>query len=402
MHTIVSINVANYGSTGTIMMNISTIAEKMGFNVFTACSNHSLCRKKKYKNQILIGSYLERNIEIQVDKWFGIDSCFCYFGTLKLIREIKKIKPDIIHLHNLHGGYINIWLLFRFIKREKLPVVWTFHDCWPFTGHCPYFDLVNCRKWVKGCYTCENMNVYPVIKTDRTSFMWKLKRNLFTEVENLTIVTPSKWLANLVTESYFFKSPVKVINNGIDLSIFKPVQSDFRVVHQCENKFILLAVAFGWNIRKGLDILQNLANRLDSRFQLVIVGTDDIIEKQLPNNVIKIRRTANPKELAKIYSSADLFINPTREENYPTVNMEAIACGTPVITFNTGGSPEIPDENTGAVVKTNSLEEMYKLIIEIYNNNPFTRELCIERAKQFDCYTKYKEYVDLYLSILER
>ena len=226
------------------------------------------------------------------------------------------------------------------------------------------------------------------------------KKELFSGLD-LTIITPSEWLAGLVKESFLKDYPVKVIHNGIDLSIFKPTESDFRAKYNCEDKFILLGVAFGWGKRKGLDVFIELSKRLDERFQIVLVGTDENVDKQLPNNIISIHRTQNQKELAEIYTAADLFVNPTREENFPTVNIEALACGTPILTFKTGGSPEILDETCGCVVGKDDVEGLHGEINRIYTEKSFSKEACLARAAKFDMNDKFEEYVDLYNDILE-
>lgn len=213
----------------------------------------------------------------------------------------------------------------------------------------------------------------------------------------MTLVTPSEWLAELTRQSFLKDYPVKVINNGIDLSIFKPTESDFRRRYNCEDKFILLGVAFGWGKRKGLDVFVELSKRLDSnRFQIVLVGTSEAIDTQLPSNIISIHKTDNQSQLAEIYTAADLFVNPTREENFPTVNIESIACGTPVITFNTGGSPEIIDDTCGCVVDCDDIDGMERAILRIESERPYSETSCMIRAQKYDMNEKFKEYVKLY------
>lgn len=212
----------------------------------------------------------------------------------------------------------------------------------------------------------------------------------------MTIVTPSKWLADLVRKSFLKEYPVKVINNGIDLSVFRPRESDFRQRYGLEDKYILLCVAFAWGKRKGLDVLIELSKRLDKRYQIVLVGTSENTEKQLPENIVSIRKTQNQQQLAEIYSAADLFVNPTREENFPTVNIESLACGTPVLTFQTGGSPEVIDETCGAVVDKEDVDAMQREIERICTEKPYTQGACIARAQNFDKKDKFDEYVDLY------
>lgn len=219
----------------------------------------------------------------------------------------------------------------------------------------------------------------------------------------MTLVTPSEWLAGLVKQSFLKDYPIRVINNGIDLEVFKPTPSNFRETYGCGDKKIALGVAFGWGARKGLDVFLDLAKRLDSeRYQIVLVGTDENVDKQLPNTVISIHRTQNQTELAKIYTAADVFVNPTREENYPTVNMEALACGTPVLTFQTGGSPEILDVTCGSVVPKNDIDALYREIIRICETAPYSIEACLKKAKQFDKNEKFQEYIDLYRNLMRQ
>ena len=227
------------------------------------------------------------------------------------------------------------------------------------------------------------------------------KKKLFSGL-NLTVVTPSRWLANLVKESFLKDYPVEVINNGIDLGVFRPTESDFRKKYGIGDKKIVLDVAFGWDARKGLDVLLELAKRLPDDYVIVLVGTDDAIDKTLPPNIISIHRTQNQRELAEIYTTADVFAIPTREDNYPTVNMEAIACGTPVITFRTGGSPEMVDGNTGSVVECDDVDALEREIIRICSDKPYSTEMCVEKAKSFDKYKRFKEYVSAYERIAKK
>ena len=393
---IAAINTLPNGSTGTIMRGIlDTAKEKMTVEYISFYGNWRGC-PQTYAGSLRYGYRMENLFNAAVSRLTGFHNVLSVFGTLSLIKRIDTFKPDIIHLHNLHLWTICLPLLFHYIKKHRIRVIWTLHDCWSFTGQCPYFDLVNCDKWENGCHDCPQIHVYPSSKVDRTRTMWNLKRKWFTGVEDMTIVTPSEWLAGLVRQSYLKEYPVKVIHNGIDLNLFHPVESDFRQKHHLEDKYILLGVAFGWGKRKGLDVFIDLSKRLDNRFQIVLVGTNDEIDKQLPANIISVHKTNNQKELAEIYSAADLFVNPTREENYPTVYMESIACGTPVLTFNTGGSPEIPDVKTGYVVDVDDIDELEKQIIKICTDNVFSMNDCLKRACSFDKTAKFNEYVRLY------
>lgn len=391
------INSVPYGSTGKIAYEIAKTAadEGDGVEIFYGYSGHPLDEIKNGNS--VIGGKSGKAMHMLLSEMTGLIGCFSFFYTFKILRKLKKFRPDIIHLHNLHGWYINLPLLFGFIKKHNIKTVWTLHDCWAFTGHCPHFDMIGCDKWKTGCYGCPQYKEYPKSLFDNSKYMYRLKKKWFTGVKNMTIVTPSEWMAGLVRESYLKDYPVKVINNGIDLNIFKPIESDFREKYALENKYIVLGVAFGWGKRKGLDVFIELAKRLDKeKYKIVLVGTDDNSDKLLPENIISIHRTQNQTELAKIYSAADVFANPTREENYPTVNMESVACGTPVVTFNTGGSPEILDETCGAAVAKDDNDAMYNEIIRICEAKPYSMEACIKKAKGFDKNEKFGEYIRLY------
>ena len=393
---IVEINTGNIGSTGNIMLGIAEIAKAEGHEVLVCCPDARDNRKKAVKDQLFIGDRLSRNLHLKCAELTGLNGCFSRLATKKFLKAVDKYRPDIIHLHNLHNCYINLPMLFNYIKKHNIPVVWTLHDCWAFTGHCPYFTMVKCDKWKTGCYHCPQYRQYPASYVDRTKTMWKLKKKWFTGVQNMTIVTPSQWLADLVKKSFLDEYIVKVIHNGIDLSVFKPTENDFREKHGLQNKKIILGVAFGWGKRKGLDVFIELSKRLDAQYQIILVGTDDRVDKLLPSNIISIHRTQNQQELAEIYTTADLFINPTREENYPTVNMESIACGTPVLTFRTGGSPEILDDTCGSVIDCDDIDAMEREIIRICEQMPYSQEACLNKAKEFDKNEKFKEYIALY------
>lgn len=395
---VAEINSCNFGSTGKIMLEVVKVAVKYGHMAVVCYPKSRTNVIMQKKSDIVIGSRLSRNLHLMLARVTGLNGCFSYVSTLIFLKKLYKFKPNILHLHNLHNCYINLPMLFSFIKKEHVHVVWTLHDCWAFTGHCPHFTKVKCDKWKTGCFDCPQYKEYPQSLIDNSKFMWKFKRNWFVGIENMTIVTPSEWLADLVKESYLKDYPVKVINNGIDLSIFKPTESDFRTKFKIPtDKYILLGVAFGWGKRKGLDVFIELANRLGTdKYQIVLIGTDENVDKLLPPSIISIHRTQNQKELAKIYTVVDLFVNPTREENYPTVNMEALACGTPVLTFETGGSPEIIDATCGSVVSCDDIDTLEDEICRICETKPYSMDACLERAKSFDINERFEEYVELY------
>lgn len=395
---VLQINIAyNQGSTGKIAYNIHNVCNEEQIICKTAYAYQK--SKNKYTDTICISSWWDNHVHNRLARYTLLHGCFSWLRTWCFMKKVDKFAPDIIQLHNIHGNYINIYQLFRYIKKKDIKVVWTLHDCWGMTGYCPYFTMSNCRKWMSECTNCgvlSNIYNFPV---DRTKHMYRFKKKLFTGVNDMTIVTPSQWLADIVKKSFLQEYPVKVINNGIDLGVFRPRASNFRARYNLKNQYIVLGVADNWEERKGLDVFEELAKRLDKRFQLVLVGTTEEIEKKITKDIITIRRTQNQDELAEIYAEADVFANPTREDNYPTVNMESLACGTPVVTFRTGGSPEMISSTCGCVVECDDIESFCEKIGWVCTEKPFSQEACIAHASQFEQKDKFMQYVDLYKQI---
>ena len=333
---IVQINGTQNGSTGKIMLGI-----------------HSELLKQKYDSYVIWanGNSSNDNRKIKIDDKIGVfnHKLYSHFlckqgfaswsATRKIISILDEIGPDIVHLHNLHDNFINIEILFNYLKKNRIKTFWTFHDCWAFTGKCVYFDLVQCLKWKTECNNCPLLKDSPTAYIDKSNWCFKKKKELLSNMD-LTIIAPSEWLSNYVKYSFLNKYPIKVINNGININIFKKTNSNIRERYSIEDKKIILGVASPWSERKGLDDFIRLSKVLDDSYRIFLVGLNQKQIDMLPNNVIGIKRTENQQELASIYSTADLLFNPTYEDNYPTVNLEAIACGTPVLTYDTGGSKE--------------------------------------------------------------
>lgn len=398
---IVQINGGAKGSTGKIMRGIADVARTQGHEVMCASpittTNRDAGEDCGYYR---IGTFNSRRVNVALARITGFNGCFAWFETYKLLKKIDEFKPDIIHLHNLHDSYINLPMLFSYIKKHNVPTVWTLHDCWSFTGQCPHFTIVKCDKWKVGCHNCPQYKEYPASLYDNTKKMWQLKKKWFTGVKNMTIVTPSEWLAGLAKESYLKEYPIQVINNGIDLDVFKPTKSDFREKYGISpSECVILGVSFGWNYKKGLDCFVKLRNELNEQYRIVLVGTDSSIDKQLPSGIVSIHRTQNQKELAEVYSAADVFFNPTREEVLGLVNLESLACGTPVVTFNTGGSPECIDEYSGIIVEEG---DDIKTVFEKKTYANIMEENCIKRAKQFKENEVYLKYLNIYTITLKK
>ena len=389
---IVQINTTcGVGSTGKICTAISRLLTENNIENYIFYSS----AKSEYPLGIKYSNHLSVKLQAFYSRISGNYGFEAKHTTKKLIKMLEKIKPDIIHIHNIHSHACDLEILFNYIRENNIKTYWTFHDCWVFTGYCPHFDMIGCNKWKSQCGSCIQSGRFSWL-FDRSEYLYNKKKQILKELD-LTIITPSKWLENLVKQSFLKDYPVKVINNGIDLDIFKPTKSNFKEKYNIEDKFIILGVADGWGISKGLDVFCKLSERLDgNNYKIVLIGTDDSIEKGLPDNIISIHRTQNQTELAEIYTAADLFVNATRQENYPTVNMEALACGTPVLTFNTGGSPEILDNECGSVVPKNDIDAMLGEIIRISNDKPYSVDSCLNKAKEFSMDDRFREYIKLY------
>lgn len=333
------------GSTGRICTDIADMLISEGHECKIAYGRKIV--PEKYKDiAYRIGSDFGVKVNGVKARLFDNEGFNARSATKKLIKWIKHYNPDVIHLHNLHGYYLNVKLLFNYLKTCGKKVVWTLHDCWSFTGHCTHFQVPHCDKWQTECGKCIRSKDYPKAIFSHAKRNFKRKKQTFCGVPNLTIVTPSKWLAELVKQSFLKEYPVQVINNGIDLTVFKPTASDFKEKYGLQNKKVILGVANVWEKRKGFDDFLELAKLIGDDYRIVLVGVTDEQLKKLPPNVIGIKRTNSATELAQIYTAADVLFNPTYEDNYPTVNLEAQACGTPVITYPTGGSVEsVPSEN---------------------------------------------------------
>lgn len=388
------INAVPYGSTGRIMIQIAQLLEQQGHEPL--CTTGFTWQKCTYDKHFITSSLPEKTWHMTMARLTGLNGCFSVMATRRLLRRLKAFRPDVVHLHNLHCWYINLPMLFRYFKKNNIRVVWTFHDCWPITGHCPHFALAGCEKWKTGCRDCSSYRHYPECLFDDSKAMYRRKKKWFTGLDRMTLVTPSHWLEGLIKQSYLRDYPVRVIHNGIDPEVFRPTDSDFRQRYHCQDKFLLLGVAFDWNHSKGPDVFIEMSKRLPEQFQIVLVGTNEELDKMLPSSIISIHRTSRPQELAQIYTAADLFVNPTREDTFPTVNMESLACGTPVLTFRTGGSPEILDDTCGSVVAADDLDALEREILRIAEDVPYSREACLRRAAGFHKNDRYMEYIELY------
>ncbi len=379
-------------STGRICTDLASALEAQGHEVKIAYGRENVPAEFQ-KYAVRIGSDFDVKIHGLKARLLDAAGFGSKRATKKFIKWVREYDPDVIHLHNIHGYYINIEVLFTYLKTCGKKIIWTLHDCWAFTGHSAYCDMVSCEKWKEGCDHCPQIKVYPKSYVDRSKSNWIKKKNVLQSVPDLTIVTPSQWLADLVKQSFLSSYTVNVIHNGIDTSVFKPTESDFRKKYGVEDKYIILGVSTAWSEMKGLSDYIKLSELLDDSFRVVLVGVTREQKEKLPEKIIAVERTNSQKELATIYSAADLFVNMSYCENYPTVNLEAIACNTPIVTYDTGGSKE--SAIGGLVVRQGDLQSVYKIITSkdtLANDN---QVLC-DNLKLLDNKHIVQEYVDAY------
>lgn len=397
MKKIVQINTVCNTSTGKLMGDIQRKANASGWETLSIVG-----RRKPFSDLrcIKIGNGLSFWIHVGINTVFDRQGYGSYFATLKMIRRLRQENPDIIHLHNLHGYYINLPLLFEYLSKEfNGRIFWTFHDCWPFTGHCAYFTAADCSKWEKGCDKCPNKRIYPIsLFADASQKNYSDKKRMFTGLKNLTILVPSKWMESMVRRSFFQKYPVITVNNGIDLKVFsyrKPLDELYEKYDISREKKIILGVANIWDARKGLSDFLELANKLPVEYQIFLVGLSSGQMKKLPSNVRGIKRTEDIKELVMIYSLAHIFMNPSIEESFSMVTAEAIACGTPVIVLDTSAVKELVCQENGIVLKKHDVID-YLNAIRTLEERTLSREQISQTARKYDVDKYAKRIVDLY------
>lgn len=381
------------GSTGRIIDSLRGICQEHGIDTMSIYSRGIEVSKRSnsFRHHNIIEFYLDALCTRLLDA-HGMGNVF---NTIKIIRRLKEFSPDIIHLHNLHGYWINYIILFRYIKKHHIKVVWTFHDCWHFTGHCTHFDYVKCYKWETCCHHCVQTKEFPSSCFDFSNRNYNFKKKCFTSIDDLVVVTPSSWLKTQVQKSFLNKYGIEVIHNGIDLDVFNPSSCNIKrddILRQ-GFKAIVLGVAASWNERKGLSVIQEVARKRSDWF-FVIIGTTKVEQRTPLTNMMYVDRTENVNELKDWYSAANVLAQPTLEDTYPTTNLEAIACGTPVVTFPTGGSEEIVRESgLGLVTKdctSVSLEEALEVIL------CGNKGLVLNPSFELDSRKNYKRYIELY------
>lgn len=386
-----------FGSTGKIVSGIADALKDNGDSVRVAYGRDDLgdgvaaSETATYR----IGNRYDVNFHALQTRLFDRHGLASKSSTKKLIRYIREYAPDVIHLHNIHGYYLNYEVLFSYLKKAGIPVVWTLHDCWAFTGHCAHYAEAGCYKWLTHCNHCPLKKDYPTsVLLDRSRNNFAKKKNSFTGVDRMVLVTPSKWLAGEVSKSFLGEYDIRTIYNGIDTSVFRPRESSVLEKYNLKGKKVALGVANIWSEYKGLKDFIEMAGMVDDSWAFILVGLTEEQSRGLPANIIPIRRTDNVEELVELYSAADVFINPSTLETMGLVTVEAMACGTPVITYNKTAVPEVVGENCGYVVDPDPKEIVDKLPLLNFN-----QEDCITWAAGFSREESTGHYLDLYREI---
>lgn len=409
MKKLLLINVsANSGSTGRIAEEIGQTAIGQGYESYFAFGR--IGRESK-SSLIRIGNDWDI-------RWHGLESLLfdnhgfgSRMATKRFISEIERIQPDVINLHNVHGYYLNVEILFKYLAKTDIPVVWTLHDCWPFTGHCAYFDRYHCEKWKTGCHHCPNSKGYPKsLFLDRSKANYARKKELFNKPNNITFVAVCNWMASNVKASFLGGYPVETIYNGVDIETFRPRFEGLNGSNSLkaklginENVKVVLGVASTWDRRKGLDDFVKLRTMMTDEYAIVLVGLNDKQIAALPEGVLGIKRTESVDQLAELYSLADVFVNPTYVDNFPTTNIEALACGTPVVTYRTGGSPEAIDEKTGMVIAQGDVEQLRAAVEHFAINKTCCSMACRKRAVEcFNKQDRFNDYVELFDNLIKK
>lgn len=386
---IFQINVTDSGSTGTIMKNISSLAEK---KYITKMYYGRGVKTKLYQK-------IETYFSVFLSRFISLNNSGCYFSTINLIHKIKKYKPDLIHMHNVHGYYLNYSILFKYLKKLNIPIVWTIHDCSSYTGHCAYYSRVKCDKWKNCCSDCPQTKEYPKnLIFDSSKLEYKKKKKLFLGFNNLTLTVPSNWLNKELKKSFLKNYDTRIIHNCIDLNIFKPSYNlNLRQKYNLDNYKIILGVANVWDERKGLNYFLEISKILDDNYKIILIGLNKKQLDNLPKNILGFDKINNLNELINFYSIADVFFNPSLEETFSLVTLEALACGTPCVVFNSTATPELIRKGNGKILDCYDVNKIVNSIEEVCNCN--WSKKCINTAKKYDL-TNYNKYIELYDELL--
>ena len=382
-------------STGRICTDLADALEAQGNEVKIAYGREEVPDQYQ-KYAVRIGSDFDVLLHGSAARILDVAGFGSKRATERFVEWVKGYDPDVIHLHNLHGYYINIEVLFNYLRNCGKKIIWTLHDCWAFTGHSAYCEAVGCNKWKTGCSNCPEIEQYPKSYTDRSESNWERKRTAMQGIAGLSIVTPSKWLSSLVKESFLSEYPVIVVRNGIDTSKFHYTKSDIRIRYDLNDKFVVLGVASVWNDLKGYSDFIKLSNYLDDSFRVIMIGLSENEIKSLPKNIIGIPRTNDVQELAEFYSTADAFLNLSYTESFGLTNIEARLCGGIVICYDSGALTETAGDD-GIIIERGNIEEVLDSLKRLKNSNRKRETLSNDEISELDIKCTTAHYLDIIL-----
>ncbi|MDO4306350.1 MAG: glycosyltransferase [Eubacteriales bacterium] len=395
---VLQINIFGNLSTGRIAVDLYNVLKDNGHDGRVAFARNTIAEGVPYYR---IGSIVNVYLDGVLTRLTDRAGFFSRFATAKLIEYIKTYDPDVIHLHNLHGYYINIKLLFDYLKQSGKPVVWTLHDCWAFTGHCCHFSAIGCNKWKTKCLSCPQLSSYPASYFDRSEKNYQEKKSLFTGLSNMHIVAVSKWLENVTHQSFLNAYPIDTIYNGIDLTVFRPIDSDIKQRFNLVNRKVILGVASTWSNNKGLEDFIELNKMITKEYAIVLIGLNDKQIKDMPDDIVCLPRTNGVEELVAWYSAADIYFNASIEETFGLPTVEAMACGTPVIVYDSTALPEVVSEESGIVVSTGDVKQVWNEI-KLLASEPIEKDLIRRSALKYDKNIQYRKYLELYERIIKK
>lgn len=385
------------GSTGVIVQDIHNMALQNGIDSYVAYAHPN--RKVDEKNTYIIGNKFDHKLHAMLSRINGRQAYFSRIPTKRLLRKIDELKPNIVHLHNLHSNYINLNMLLQYLADKHISTVITLHDCWFFTGGCFHYTKVNCCKWLTTCGKCPKKKVdTPAYILDKSKFILEDRKKYLSQIEDLTVVGVSEWITQEAKKSFLNNAKLLTIYNGVDLEFFKPVKSNFREQYNLENKFLILGMANKWFEPANAELLKTFSERIDEDSVLIIIGGTKEQRERLSSKVIGIPYVTNREELREIYSACDVFVNCTREDTLGSVNIEAQACGTPVIVFSNTGTKETIDSVSGYCVPDGNVECMLEMVQNVKENGKaHYSDICQRYVHgKFERNTNYAKYMQLY------
>jgi glycosyltransferase involved in cell wall biosynthesis len=399
MPTLLQLNcTANWGSTGKIAEQIGVRAQQKGWKVYMAYGRKILPSSLQ---TICVGHKLSPYLHYAENRLLDHEGLGSRFETQRLIKKIQVIHPDVVHLHNIHDHWLNYKLLFEYLNRTDIKVVWTLHDCWSYTGGCSHYTLLNCNKWQTECKNCVRSHLL----RDYSNQQFHLRKDLFTANMNLTLVSVSKWLEGEVRKSFLKDAHIQTILNGVDVNLFRPIKvSDINNKYNLHGKFVLVAAATAWSSAKGLEDYKVLATLLPSDCTLILIGLNEKQLRSLPQSIIGLPRTANVQELVEFYSRADVVMNLSYQESFGLTTVEGLACGSPSIVYNATASPELVTPETGIVVEPGDIHGVLSAILKIKQKGKVAYSTaCRQRAEQyFDKNKNFEKYIQLYDELLKQ